>query len=1203
MAQKVKKKYIETAAVDASKILFDNNQVLQAKKADLSGNIDIFKVNAQNKIEFLDGILSIAGSDANSVVVKSQMESAISAERVVRLAAEAILQGNIDAEALLRASEDVRILGVANSYADSQDIINLAAAKSYCDSQDVINLASAKAYADQKDAVTLASAKSYADAQDAITLASANAYTDSEKTRAMAAEGVLTTNLNSEISRAGAAELALSNRVSPLENRAMYNSGIALNDNAAVYTNGQPGIEDPSASQREGWYFKNSVANQGIGWYFFDKTATQSNIAKSDFSAYVVMTFDAVGANGAKPILAFYSYPTGSGDAYAGFYHSKWTYQLSQTNLNGLVAGKKYLLYAGSDPAIHPELTHVSMDFIAASSAGPQLSTEIVGFSSFIGDAATSVNKMQWMVESLGASSTSFKNEIKLKIRYAQKANLDSEISRATAAEGVLTTNLNSEISARTSAVSAEQTARIAGDNTLTTNLNSEISRAQSAEASLRTDLNSEISNRSAAVTAEATARSNADSSIRTDFAAADVSTLNSAKSYADGIMVTEQNARSGADSALSARLVALEADPTTKTYVDSKVSDEKSARQLADQGLNDRIAILEQDPTTKSYVDGQDLIEKNARIAADLALGGRLSILEQDPTTKAYVDQKITDLINGAPGALDTLKELADQLASDENAVVALTNSVAANLQTAKDYADAQANAEKVRAMGIESGHESRIHALEQDPTTKTYVDGKFSDASATAHSELEAAIAQEVLDRNAAILVESNNRVSEDNVIKGRLDSLELDEVKKAYVDSQDMALSTKLSGDLTSAISKEVSDRNDAISVEAAARDQAISAEAMLRSSADSALDVRVSSLEFDVVKKTYVDSSILGEHNERVSSESVINGRLDALELDEVKKQYVDEQISQTKVYAESYTNGVVLLEKGRAEGIEQGLRLDLDAEIARAEAAEAQALVDAKAYSDIEKASRISDVNGLDIRLSILEEDPTTQSYVDGQMSTERTARIAGDHALDMRVGVLEQDPTTKAYVDSRISSLSMSGGSAVQAVADGLAQEILDRQGAVSQEISDRQAGDVKALSDAKAYADQQISALVNSAPGMLDTLKEIADAIGDDPNFAATVASQVNAVHNEVAALKGMVVFHKENFTLSASDISNGYVDMSFLAADQSMNAFTDGLAVHEGFDYNLSMMNGVTRFSFVSGADFAAGDKMYVQYFSKLV
>lgn len=41
-------------------------------------------------------------------------------------------------------------------------------------------------------------------------------------------------------------------------------------------------------------------------------------------------------------------------------------------------------------------------------------------------------------------------------------------------------------------------------------------------------------------------------------------------------------------------------------------------------------------------------------------------------------------------------------------------------------------------------------------------------------------------------------------------------------------------------------------------------------------------------------------------------------------------------------------------------------------------------------------------------------------------------------------------------------------------------------------------------------YVDTKISGLVNSAPETLDTLKELSDALGNDPNFATTVANQI---------------------------------------------------------------------------------------------
>ena len=43
-----------------------------------------------------------------------------------------------------------------------------------------------------------------------------------------------------------------------------------------------------------------------------------------------------------------------------------------------------------------------------------------------------------------------------------------------------------------------------------------------------------------------------------------------------------------------------------------------------------------------------------------------------------------------------------------------------------------------------------------------------------------------------------------------------------------------------------------------------------------------------------------------------------------------------------------------------------------------------------------------------------------------------------------------------------------------------------------------------------KAYVDTSISSLVDAAPGALDTLNELAAALGDDPNFSATITASI---------------------------------------------------------------------------------------------
>lgn len=51
-------------------------------------------------------------------------------------------------------------------------------------------------------------------------------------------------------------------------------------------------------------------------------------------------------------------------------------------------------------------------------------------------------------------------------------------------------------------------------------------------------------------------------------------------------------------------------------------------------------------------------------------------------------------------------------------------------------------------------------------------------------------------------------------------------------------------------------------------------------------------------------------------------------------------------------------------------------------------------------------------------------------------------------------------------------------------------------------------------------YVQDSLAALVDSAPATLDTLNELAAALGDDPNFATTVTSQLASVTSQLASI-----------------------------------------------------------------------------------
>jgi hypothetical protein len=101
-----------------------------------------------------------------------------------------------------------------------------------------------------------------------------------------------------------------------------------------------------------------------------------------------------------------------------------------------------------------------------------------------------------------------------------------------------------------------------------------------------------------------------------------------------------------------------------------------------------------------------------------------------QDAATKSYVDGAISGLVDGAPGVLDTLNELADALGNDENFATTVTNSIAEKVAKAGDTMTGEL-------------------VLSGDPTSelgaapKQYVDQAEADAISSANDYTDTAVA----------------------------------------------------------------------------------------------------------------------------------------------------------------------------------------------------------------------------------------------------------------------------------------------------------------------------------------------------------------------------------------------------------------------------------------------------------------------------
>lgn len=153
----------------------------------------------------------------------------------------------------------------------------------------------------------------------------------------------------------------------------------------------------------------------------------------------------------------------------------------------------------------------------------------------------------------------------------------------------------------------------------------------------------------------------------------------------------------------------------------------------------------------------------------------------------------------------------------------------------------------------------------------------------------------------------------------------------------------------------------------------------------------------------------------------------------------------------------------------------------------------------------------------------------------------------------------------------------------------------------------------IEALSDGfatKEYVDTKVSDVVNNAPAILDTLKELADAIGNDPSFYLNIAttfasltSQISLLQNKLDSLTTSIVSQKETFLVNSSILVSNYIDLAQKVAEESLMIFVDRVPMHINEDYSVSTVDDKTRITFINSTDntfYLENDKIYAQYFS---
>lgn len=312
--------------------------------------------------------------------------------------------------------------------------------------------------------------------------------------------------------------------------------------------------------------------------------------------------------------------------------------------------------------------------------------------------------------------------------------------------------------------------------------------------------------------------------------------------------------------------------------------------------------------------------------------------------------------------------------------------------------------------------------------------------------------------------------------------------------------------------------------------------------------------------EAAAKSYTDTEIEAVELAFQAADELLSGRLDVLE----------GSGEGSLAAAISGLEDAIADEESRAMGVESGL----DGRLVTAE----------------------GDIDALEGRMDTAEDDIDAVEGRATALEGRATALEGRASDLETDVGVLKGNSSVSGSVDQKVKSAidALVNGAdgafdTLKEIADWIASDETAVSNITSQ-LGDHESrletieGDgvgsiAKALVDAKAYADAEV-------------LIEKGRAEGAEAGLQAAI----DAVHD--------YVFHKGGKTLVSDDITAGYFDLSHQIVAASLNLFADRLALHEGEDFNLSVVSGKTRVSFIGSVaagqseELVAGDKLKWNY-----
>lgn len=422
-----------------------------------------------------------------------------------------------------------------------------------------------------------------------------------------------------------------------------------------------------------------------------------------------------------------------------------------------------------------------------------------------------------------------------------------------------------------------------------------------------------------------------------------------------------------------------------------------------------------------------------------------KVSQLENDLKyqTEEEVKQMISDLVDGADDALDTLKELAEALGNDPNFATTITNKLT-DLRTAlTEEVNRAKEAEAALGAEVAAVQDNLEYGLDQ-------INKKIDTVKADLKAEIDRV--EKKVDKNAEDIKDLEDKVNQDN---GELEK-ELKDLIQKEKDER-IAADNEIKESVNNLKTLHINDK--------AALEAKIAEETANRTNADTVLDSKIN----EEITNRQADTLAL---QGKIDQEKVDRHSEDQVLHNEISKEVTD------RTNADNALQGKIDQEAQARTAADQVLQNNIDSEATT------------RAAQDLVLEHKIEDIKdqGVEDKEQLL-----------NAIAAEAAAREKGDKDLD----------TKKVDKREGYSLTKNDFTDILKAKLDGI-EEKANYITHLSQLIND-------AGFQTEEEVNAAIQKIIGSAPEVLDTLKEIADALGNDPNFATTITKKLAAITEQV--------------------------------------------------------------------------------------